>query len=333
MLKISCREVLAWLLLTSAIVFFGVTVTFAQDSRWKKEDGKIHMMIEKEENGTKVKVDTTFDLKDRDKLDEYLRSLDEGFDMPSIQPVPPEDLDQELSMSFHPIPPGEIDMEDFRMDMDRLKSEMRGLEKELKEMRMEVFSDSIHLQVKPGEGNEEEFLPFGRDEDFKITKNHSCCKLIRPDSLSGEARVIILSDGDEEENEGARVIEKRIDGEHGNRAIVIRRSDKKSDASDKQTGSKGEKSKTSVDQGEPGRIECYPNPGDGRFTLSFGMEKKGDTSIRIIDPSGKEVYLETMKDFSGDYSKQVDISGKGKGAFMLKISQNGKSVTKKIVVE
>jgi hypothetical protein len=80
-------------------------------------------------------------------------------------------------------------------------------------------------------------------------------------------------------------------------------------------------------------LESFPNPGDGRFTLKFSMEKKGDTWIRITDAEGKEVYSEMKKNFSGDYSKQLDLSGYGTGTYLLSITQDGQTVTKKIIVE
>jgi len=81
------------------------------------------------------------------------------------------------------------------------------------------------------------------------------------------------------------------------------------------------------------KLNFFPNPNNGKFILSFMLEKKGNIEIKIIDMSGKEIYKESVKDFSGNYSKDIDISGKNKGAFFLIIKQGKDSFIKKIIVD
>jgi hypothetical protein len=82
-----------------------------------------------------------------------------------------------------------------------------------------------------------------------------------------------------------------------------------------------------------GRMKVYPNPSDGRFSVSFKAASKGDINISVTDNNGKEVYKQTMKDFEGEYFQQVDISGKGKGSYYIKITSGDDTITKKILVE
>ncbi len=79
-------------------------------------------------------------------------------------------------------------------------------------------------------------------------------------------------------------------------------------------------------------LKFYPNPNSGKFNLTFELKNKETTTIRIYDMNGREVYNETLKDFIGKYSKDIDISDKEKGTYFMQISQNDKSMVKKIVL-
>lgn len=79
----------------------------------------------------------------------------------------------------------------------------------------------------------------------------------------------------------------------------------------------------------------YPNPNKGSFTLTFDMAQNENTPtiINITDLSGRSVYKEKLSDFSGTYSKQIDLTGVSKGTYLLDIRQGKKTISKKIMVE
>jgi outer membrane lipoprotein-sorting protein len=81
------------------------------------------------------------------------------------------------------------------------------------------------------------------------------------------------------------------------------------------------------------KLKVYPNPGDGKFSLSFTSNTKADVEISITDAKGTAVYSKTIDNFSGEYFNEVNISDKGKGTYYLKITQGEDSITKKILVE
>jgi hypothetical protein len=81
------------------------------------------------------------------------------------------------------------------------------------------------------------------------------------------------------------------------------------------------------------KLSFFPNPGTGRFKLSFTTETKGKTEVSIFDANGKEVYKEVITDFNGNYSKEIDISQNPKGAYFLLVKQGKKSMTKKLIVQ
>lgn len=80
-------------------------------------------------------------------------------------------------------------------------------------------------------------------------------------------------------------------------------------------------------------LTLYPNPTDGELNINFSLKEKGDTKITLTDGAGREVYKETIKDFSGTYQKAINLSSEGKGMYFLSVEQGRKVMTKKIVLE
>ncbi len=78
-------------------------------------------------------------------------------------------------------------------------------------------------------------------------------------------------------------------------------------------------------------LSFFPNPNNGKFSLSFASNEKGKIQIEIFDLKGNKIYEEKLKDFSGKYLKKIDLSKKGKGIFLLKITQNEKVLIKKLI--
>lgn len=77
----------------------------------------------------------------------------------------------------------------------------------------------------------------------------------------------------------------------------------------------------------------YPNPSKGEFKLEFELKSAGNTEIKIVDSMGKEVYNEKLDNFSGKYSKKLDLSKETKGAYIVIIRQNGKGKTQKLILK
>lgn len=80
-------------------------------------------------------------------------------------------------------------------------------------------------------------------------------------------------------------------------------------------------------------LKFAPNPNNGKFTLSFNLKEKKKVTINIYDLKGNLVYTETIKDFEGFYSKEIDISDKGTGTFFLQIVQGIYDIIKKIIIQ
>jgi hypothetical protein len=80
-------------------------------------------------------------------------------------------------------------------------------------------------------------------------------------------------------------------------------------------------------------MKMAPNPHDGKFELSFNLKNKGDAKVNIFNTEGKEVYSESLPNFSGEYKKNIDISSNQKGIYFVKIEQGKHTQVKKVVLE
>ncbi len=80
-------------------------------------------------------------------------------------------------------------------------------------------------------------------------------------------------------------------------------------------------------------LEYYPNPNDGRFTLRFDLPDNEESTITIFDMHGKELFKDSSTATPETYEKEIDISGYGKGTYILKVETGNKMASKKIIVE
>jgi hypothetical protein len=81
------------------------------------------------------------------------------------------------------------------------------------------------------------------------------------------------------------------------------------------------------------KLMVSPNPNNGRFNLSFEVTGKADLLIDIVSSSGQKVFNNTIKDFTGRYSKQLDVSSISSEFYILKIQHNKKNYVQKILIQ
>jgi hypothetical protein len=81
-------------------------------------------------------------------------------------------------------------------------------------------------------------------------------------------------------------------------------------------------------------FQNYPNPFNPVTTISFTLPEKATVSVKVFDPSGKEIAAlvkdETM--LQGSYSRQWDASGISSGIYFCRIQAGSFSETRKIVI-
>ena len=81
-----------------------------------------------------------------------------------------------------------------------------------------------------------------------------------------------------------------------------------------------------VPEMEKKNLTVYPNPATNHFTVNTGNDEKA--SIQLFNIVGQQVYSET---FTG--STTVSVANLHSGVYMLKVNQNGKVNTTKVIVK
>lgn len=81
-------------------------------------------------------------------------------------------------------------------------------------------------------------------------------------------------------------------------------------------------------------LDAFPNnPDRDQLNVRFTAPSKGDVSIVVTNPKGKEVAKREIKDFAGEFVGQIDLGKKAQGAYFITVTQNEDGAVKRIVVE
>lgn len=142
--------------------------------------------------------------------------------------------------------------------------------------------------------------------------------------MEDEMGKINIKNSDDKDKKESKVIKKKV--------IICKIIMKNTDNEDNKIIKKSVKN-TSKNNLEVEKLGFYPNPSSGKFNLSFVLVNTGDVNIKILDATAREIYNEEIKDFSGNYSKEIDISDHKKGVYFIIINQGDKYTSKKIVLE
>lgn len=78
-------------------------------------------------------------------------------------------------------------------------------------------------------------------------------------------------------------------------------------------------------------VSVFPNPSMGVINLSFNLPERGNTTVQVFDKTGQTLFLESLSEFQGAYNNQIDLADFAQGTYFVKVTQNGKSFTKKII--
>jgi hypothetical protein len=78
-------------------------------------------------------------------------------------------------------------------------------------------------------------------------------------------------------------------------------------------------------------FNIFPNPSNGIFNVSFVAANKSTYKVQVINILGQQVYEETLNGFSGSYIKQLNMEQYGKGIYMVNISDQNSTSTRRVV--
>lgn len=128
-----------------------------------------------------------------------------------------------------------------------------------------------------------------------------------------EVKVIIIKKGPKA---GSRVIETEVEvGEDAPEEMVIKEVVK-------------EKTPATVTG-----VKLYPNPNKGEFTISFNVATPADVKLRLSELNGREVYTETLKNYSGRFEKKITQNSLVPGTYILDVETAGQKESTRIEVQ
>ncbi len=78
-------------------------------------------------------------------------------------------------------------------------------------------------------------------------------------------------------------------------------------------------------------LNAFPNPTYGDLNVKFRGEA-APTTVTITDITGKTIFNESLPNFDGYYDRQIDVSKGAPGTLMITIRQDGKLLTKPVVL-
>jgi hypothetical protein len=80
------------------------------------------------------------------------------------------------------------------------------------------------------------------------------------------------------------------------------------------------------------KVEVYPNPSNGSFTVDYQLTNNGKGSIEVYSITGSKVYSSQLQQQSG--TETLDLSNQPKGIYLLKVTSADKAASlKKIVIQ
>ncbi|MBO0930972.1 T9SS type A sorting domain-containing protein [Fibrella sp. HMF5036] len=80
-------------------------------------------------------------------------------------------------------------------------------------------------------------------------------------------------------------------------------------------------------------LDAYPsNPDRNMLNVRFNAPAKGDVSIVVTNPKGKEVAHRDLKDFFGEFVGQVDLGRKAEGVYFVTVTQNDDGAVRRVVI-
>lgn len=261
----------------------------------KKDDGQIHVSLKiKQDDGTEKVLDKTYSSVEEMRKDEELKAFRES-----------------NALYLH---------ENIEVDMERVREEvarsMKEQEQVLMEFHKEFNTDSIRQHV-------EEVLK-SMDFDKMMEEMKMSLKI---DSLE----FLVDLDKQMEELEHMEKAFKELHSDGDVRIFVAHSNVKIKDLSEV------DKKNTTIDFDDKAleleSLTYYPNPNDGRFDVKLTTKEQGPVTLQVHSLKGDLLYDFKISTPDRSIRFPVDISEQEPGIYVLQIKQNGKSLSKKIVIE
>ena len=81
------------------------------------------------------------------------------------------------------------------------------------------------------------------------------------------------------------------------------------------------------------QLDVYPNPSRDVFNVMFNSQEVQTITVKVVNVIGETIYQEDLKDFTGQYTKAIDLRSQAKGVYTLQITTPTGGINKKIVLQ
>ena len=85
------------------------------------------------------------------------------------------------------------------------------------------------------------------------------------------------------------------------------------------------------DLADNSRLNIFPNPNSGSFTISFSTEKQREIRIKIWNVIGQLIKQELLQ-FSNNYTKEIQLDNVSKGIYIIQLNDAIQTVNRKIQI-
>lgn len=79
-------------------------------------------------------------------------------------------------------------------------------------------------------------------------------------------------------------------------------------------------------------VQVFPNPSNGTFTLTFETKKQHSVRINVTDLTGRVIWSEDVLSLNGKYTRNFSSDNLAAGVYMINVLTDGKTSTRKLVI-
>jgi len=80
-------------------------------------------------------------------------------------------------------------------------------------------------------------------------------------------------------------------------------------------------------------VKVYPNPATGQFHLAFSVGKAANIQVTLSDMSGKQVYAESLSNYSGRFEKEINSGNLPAGTYIVNIQVGDEKRATEVVMQ
>ena len=80
-------------------------------------------------------------------------------------------------------------------------------------------------------------------------------------------------------------------------------------------------------------IRIFPNPSFGAVNIFFKVSSAEELNVRILNVVGKEINIDFLSQYAGDYSRRINLNGNAKGVYFLQIETADGVINRKFILQ